>query len=93
MKYLVTESQVNSLINVYTNFLNSETYEGVCDVMVDYDEVMDKFVLNIFFDREFIIPLGEGQTRFINKKVRSIAGKFYHFTGKVPMWYNHFKNC
>ena len=95
MKYIITESQVNSLIKVYSNFINSETYEGVCDVVIDYDDEMNKFVLNIFFDKEFVISLNDfsKQTKFTKNMVITIAQKFYDFVGKAPLLYKHYKDC
>ena len=95
MKYIITESQVNSLIKVYSNFINSETYEGVCDVMIDYDKTVDMFVLNIFFDKKFVISLNDfsKQTSFTKNMVNTIAGRFYNFVGKIPLLYKHYKDC
>ena len=71
MKVRITESQVENLIRVFSKFLNRDLLGGVCNVMVDYDEIMDRFVLNIFFDRKYIVKLDDGgkQSSFIRKTV------------------------
>jgi hypothetical protein len=95
MKYVINESQVDNLIRVYSNFINSKKREGVCDILVDYDYIMDKFILNIFFDREFIINLGDGskQTSFIRKTYNEIGQTFLSFIGLTPLLYEHYSEC
>lgn len=93
MKYLITESQVESLLNVFNHFINSENYEGVCNVLVDYDEEMDRFVLNVFFNRHYIINLGSKQNSFINNSINEIGYKFFDFIGKKPLMYSHYNDC
>ena len=95
MKYIITESHVKSLIKVYHNLMNSEKYDGVCEIMVDYDEMFDKFVLNIFFNREYLINLNTGskQTSYLRKMVDEIGNIFLLFTGKTPLIYQHYYNC
>lgn len=48
MKYIILESQLDKVVNAFDSFINSQSYYGVCRVMVDYDEQIDKFVLNVF---------------------------------------------
>jgi hypothetical protein len=99
MKYLINESQVEILNKLLTNFINSQTYEGVCYINVDYDDQMNKFVINIFFDRNFFInkpggpPAGGMTTLIIRNVVNDVGIKFQNFTGKTPLMYQHFDNC
>jgi hypothetical protein len=55
MKVLISESQVDKLKRIFSSLYDVKDYEGVCSIQVDYDEEMDKIVLNIFFDRIFAI--------------------------------------
>lgn len=93
MKYLITESQVESLLNVFNHFINSENYEGVCNVLVDYDEEMDRFVLNVFFNLTYNINLGSKQHSFVKNSINEIGNKFFDFIGKKPLMYIHYNDC
>ena len=59
------------------------------------EEMFDKFVLNIFFNREYLINLNTGskQTSYLRKMVDEIGNKFLLFTGKTPLIYQHYDNC
>lgn len=94
MKYIITESQVDTLIKIFTDFVNSESYEGVCSIGVDYDDVMSKFVINVFFKREFFINKNGGVTSsYIRKVINEVGYKFKDFTGNTPLMYQHFEDC
>ena len=95
MKVIITESQVGKVINLFSKTLNKRKREGVCNVMVDYDEVMDRFVLNIFFDRKYIVNLDDGgkQSSFLRKIVDEYGNLFRDFSGHNPLIYEHFNNC
>jgi len=91
MKVIITESQVEKLISIFEKFVNSESYEGVVDIGVDYDEIMDKFVLNIFFDKKFAIDLGLRFNSIRKKVINEIGMKFMDVTGFYPLLYEHYK--
>lgn len=95
MKYIIKESQVERLLKVYDRLMKSEQYEGVCNVMVDYDEMMDKFVLNIMFNKQYIIDIGGGsiQTKHLKRTIEEIGNKFLSFTGSKPLLYEHVSDC
>lgn len=95
MKVIITESQVEKVINLFSKTLNKRKREGVCNVMVDYDEVMDRFVLNIFFDRKYMVKLDDGgkQSSFLRKIVDEYGNLFSDFSGHNPLIYQHFNNC
>lgn len=95
MKIIITESQVEKIINIFSKFLNKNTSEGVCHVMIDYDDVMNRFVLNIFFDRKYIVKLGNGgkQSNFIRKTVDEYGNLFRNFSEENPLIYQHYDNC
>lgn len=90
MKVIVTESQVERLVSIFDKFINSESYEGVTNVMVDYDEVMDKYVLNIFFDTHFAAEKGSKFNTHMKKVINQVGLKFYDVTGMKPLLYYHF---
>ena len=93
MKIIITESQ--KVINLFSKTLNKRKREGVCNVMVDYDEVMDRFVLNIFFDRKYIVKLDNGgkQSSFLRKIVDEYGNLFRDFSEHNPLIYQHYDNC
>ena len=95
MKIIITESQVEKIINIFSKFLNKNTSEGVCHVMIDYDDVMSRFILNIFFDRKYIVKLGNGgkQSNFIRKTVDEYGNLFRNFSEENPLIYQHYDNC
>lgn len=93
MKFIIIESQVESMCKVFEKFLNTENYEGVCDIGVDYDEEHDKFVINIFFDRRFAVKKGSKFTAHIKKIINQVGNKFMDGYGKKPFLYLHYKDC
>lgn len=95
MKYIILESQLDKVVNAFDSFINSQSYYGVCRVMVDYDEQIDKFVLNVFFDKKHILSLNSGskQTKFIRDVINEIGSNFYSFTTLKPLMYEHFDTC
>jgi len=95
MKVIITESQVGKVINLFSKTLNKRKRDGVCNVMVDYDEVMDRFVLNIFFDRKYIVKLDDGgkQSSFLRKTVNEYGNLFRDFSNHNPLIYEHFDEC
>ena len=95
MKVVITESQVEKIINVFSKFLNKRTRKGVCNVMIDYDEIMDRFVLNIFFDRKYLNDLNDGgkQSNFLRKTVNEYGNLFRDFSEHNPLIYQHYDNC
>jgi hypothetical protein len=93
MKYIIKESQVDSLIRVFSDLINSESYEGVCIVTVDYDNEMSRFVLNIFFNKKHLIDLGNKTSSYLSRTINDIYGKFISFTGYNPLLYQHYEDC
>ena len=95
MKYIIKESQVNKMINLFTEFINSENYDGICYVSVDYDDTMSRFVLNIFYSKRYIIKLGNGsqQTSYLVNTTNELGEKFFSFTNRKPFLYRHFEDC
>lgn len=93
MKFIITESQIDHMCKVFENLLLTESYEGVCNVDVDYDDVFDKFVINIFFDRKFSIKAGPKISSIRHKVVNKIGQKFFDFIGRKPFIYDHYEDC
>ena len=95
MKYIITESQVGPLLKVYSTFLSSQKFVGVYNIDVDYDDVMSRFVLNIFFDSKYILKVDNvGMKSWYQNKIASdIVRKFNQFTNVRPLIYNHYTDC
>ena len=93
MKYIIKESQVDALLRVFSKFINSESYEGVCNITIDYDNEMSRFVINIFFDRKYLIDLGNKTPSYLKRIVNDVNEKFLYFTGYKPLLYSHYDDC
>ena len=93
MKYIIKESQVDALLRVFSKFINSESYEGVCNITIDYDNEMSRFVINIFFDRKYLIDLGNKTPSYLKRIVNDVNEKFLSFTGYKPLLYSHYDDC
>jgi len=94
MKFIITESQLERFQTAINSFINVKDYEGVCNVTLNYDDVMDRFVVNIFFDRKYFIGKSGGKTSSIHRRtVDDIGQKFLSFIGRRPFLYTHFEDC
>ena len=56
------ERKFTKLLNNIEEYLNSNSYNSVVRFMVDYDEVMDDVIVNIFIDAEHAVKLGGGDS-------------------------------
>ena len=68
------------LLNNIEEYINSNSYDSVVRVMVDYDEVMDDVIVNIFFDAEHAVKLGGG----INRVIKSTGKKIMEDLSVFP---------
>ena len=93
MKILISESQVDKLKNIFSSLYDVKDYEGVCRIMVDYDEQFDKIVLNVFFDRKFAIKNGRSFNKVKNSVLQSMVVKAISWLNKTPWVYLHFEDC
>jgi hypothetical protein len=66
------ERKFTKLLNNIEEYINSNSYNSVVRVMVDYDEVMDDVIVNIFFDAEHAVKLGGGINSVIKKSGKKI---------------------
>lgn len=72
---------------------NVKHYEGVCRIKVDYDEEFDKFVINVFFDRKFVINNGRSFNKIKRTVIDSIGEKALSLLNMKPWIYLHFEDC
>ena len=93
MKVLISESQVDKLKSIFSSLYDAKDYEGVCDIQVDYDEQMDKIVLNIFFDRIFAIYSGKNFNKIRKSVIHSIGTKSLNWLNIKPLLYEHYEDC
>ena len=61
------ERKFTKLLNNIEEYVNSNSYDSVVRVMVDYDEVMDDVIVNIFFNVEDSIKFGGGINSVIKR--------------------------
>ena len=66
------ERKFTKLLNNIEEYINSNSYNSVIRVMVDYDEVMDDVIVNIFFDAEHAVKLGGGINSVIKRSGKKI---------------------
>jgi len=66
------ERKFTKLLNNIEEYLNSNSYDSVVRFMVDYDEVMDDVIVNIFFDAEKARDLGGGINSVIKRTGKKI---------------------
>ena len=66
------ERKFTKLLNNIEEYINSNSYNSVVRVMVDYDEVMDDVIVNIFFDAEHAVKLGGGINSVIKRTGKKI---------------------
>jgi len=93
MKVLISESQVEKLIRIFSNMYDAKDYEGVCSIKVDYDEEFDKMVINVFFDRKFAINNGRSFNKIKNSVIDNIGIKARGWMSRTPWIYLHFEDC
>jgi len=93
MKILISESHVNQFLGILEKIFENEKYEGVCSLGFDYDEQMDKFVINIFFDREYAISHGPNFNKVKNKAINDIGNKTVLWLNKTPLLFSHYDIC
>jgi hypothetical protein len=66
------ERKFTKLLNNIEEYLNSNSYNSVVRFMIDYDEVMDDVIVNIFIDAEDAVKLGGGINSVIKKTGKKI---------------------
>ena len=83
------ERKFTKLLNTIEEYINSNSYDSVVRTMVDYDEVMDDVIVNIFFDVEKARELGGG----INSVIKRTGKKIKEDLSVFPFdfkYYIHF---
>ena len=83
------EKKFKKLLNTIEEYINSNSYDSVVRVMVDYDEVMDDVIVNIFIDAEHAVKLGGG----INSVIKRAGKKIMEDLSVFPFdfkYYVHF---
>ncbi len=85
MNYIINIDRLSEVIKSYLDLVLDE--EMVCEYDIDYDEQMDRIVVNIFFKKI-------GSSIKIRKVVEeTVISKIKEFFGFVPFVYNHYGNC
>ena len=85
MNYIINIDRLSEVIKSYLDLVLDE--EMVCEYDIDYDEQMDRIVVNIFFKKI-------GSSIKIRKVVEeTVISKIKEFFGFVPLVYNHYGNC
>lgn len=94
MKYVITESQQDNLLSAFNQLMNSTSYKGVCRIWVDYDEIMDRYLINVFFSKDYLVNVVKERTvGFLLKTINLVTKRFFEFTGLTPFVYHHIDEC
>ena len=77
---------------VMQSYLNSNDYELVDRVWVDYNDDFDRYDINIFFNKKEFIKLGSKQTSHLRKIGNEIEKELKkYFTNVKLSFYTHFE--
>ena len=77
---------------VMQSYLNSNDYELVDRVWVDYNDDFDRYDINIFFNKKEFIKLGPKQTSHLRKIGNEIEKELKkYFTNVKLSFYTHFE--
>jgi|688.fasta_scaffold898780_1 hypothetical protein len=92
MKYIITEDQENRFSKIVETFLNDMEFPHVSEFMIDYNEEMNRFDVNILWDRESFLRLGPYQNSVHKKVVKKIGLELGNMFPEVKFTaYDHFK--
>jgi hypothetical protein len=89
----MSDSKIEKLLGLYQSYVDEFDYEEICRIFVDYDEVMDDIILNVFFSKRMAIDYGGRLTHVSNVITDEIGRKFFSFVGIKPKLYIHFEYC
>jgi hypothetical protein len=89
----MSDSKIEKLLGLYQSYVDEFDYKEICRIWIDYDEVMDDIILNVFFSKRMAIDYGGRLTAISNRIIDEIGKKFFSFMGIKPKLYIHFEYC
>ena len=88
MKKIIIEASSDKVEKMIQTYLNSKTYENVCETVVNYNGDENTFVINILFQKGTTDRLSERQiAKIINQSLGGI------FQGVKFRYYSHHGTC
>jgi len=85
MNYSINIDRLFEVIKSYLDLVLEE--EMVCEYGIDYDEQMDRFVINIFFKKD------GGPITLRQRVEEMVILSIKDFFGIVPFVYSHYGDC
>jgi hypothetical protein len=89
----MSDSKIEKLLGLYQSYVDEFDYKEICRIWVDYEEVMDDIILNVFFSKRMAIDYGGRLTAISNRIIDEIGRKFFNFVGVKPKLYIHYEFC
>jgi hypothetical protein len=89
----MSDFEIEKLLGLYQSYVDEFDYKEICRIWVDYDEVMDDIILNVFFSKRMAIDYGGRLTAISNRIIDEIGKKFFNFVGVKPKLYIHYESC
>jgi len=88
MKKIIIEASAEKIEKMIQTYLNSKTYENVCDIVANYKGDENTFIINILFQKGKTDRLSERQiAKIINQNLGGI------FQGVKFRYYSHHGDC
>ena len=88
MKKIIIEASAEKIQKMVQTYLDSKTYENVCETVVNYNRDENAFVINILFQKGTTDRLSERQfAKIINQNLSGI------FQGIKFSYYSHHGTC
>lgn len=83
---------MKSMENILQSYFNSNDYDLVNRVWVDYDDTFDRYNINVFFNKKEFIKLESSQNGHIRKVFNEIRSELNgYFKNVRTALYTHFE--
>jgi len=83
---------MKSMENILQSYFNSNDYDLVNRVWVDYDDTCDRYNINVFFNKKEFIKLESSQNGHIRKVFNEIRSELNgYFKNVKTALYTHFE--
>ena len=83
---------MKSMENILQSYFNSNDYDLVNRIWVDYDDTFDRYNINVFFNKKEFIKLGSSQNGHIRKVFKEISSELNgYFKNVKTALYTHFE--
>jgi len=93
MKYLITESQFDNILQGLETAVNNIKFRGVENITLDYNEVNDQIDVNLFFSKKLLNDIGERKFKSLQQDTNIKIFYFFKTIKIEPkfMFYIHYE--